>query len=405
MATSKPFVSPSITYDTLEETLDIKPKGTKLFIGMPKETSFNENRIALSPESVGVLVANGHRVLIETKAGLGASYTDKDYSEAGAEIAYDKKAVFTCDVLVKSAPVSESDCELLKFNQCIISPIHITVMKREILQKMMEKKITALSFENLKDDTGHNPIVRSMSEIAGSAVMLIAGQYLSNANNGKGVLVGGISGIPPTKVIIIGAGIVGEYAARTALAMGASVKIFDNSIYKLKRLQNNIGGRLWTSVLEPKILAKQLKTCDVAVGALCSSNGGRTAVVVSDAMVSNMRPGTVIVDVSIDRGGCFETSEVTSHEDPIFKKYDVIHYCVPNIPSGFARTASQAISNVLMPLLLETADHGGIDNLILYKANIRSGIYMFKGALTNAYLSERFTMKHTDIDLLIANKR
>jgi len=405
MATSKPFVSPSITYDTLEETLDIKPKGTKLFIGMPKETSFNENRIALSPESVGVLVANGHRVLIETKAGLGASYTDKDYSEAGAEISYDKKAVYSCDVLVKSAPVSESDCELLKPNQYIISPIHITVMKREILQKMMEKKITALSFENLKDDTGHNPIVRSMSEIAGSAVMLIAGQYLSNANNGKGVLVGGISGIPPTKVIIIGAGIVGEYAARTALAMGASVKIFDNSIYKLKRLQNNIGGRLWTSVLEPKILAKQLKTCDVAVGALCSSNGGRTAVVVSDAMVSNMRPGTVIVDVSIDRGGCFETSEVTSHEDPIFKKYDVIHYCVPNIPSGFARTASQAISNVLMPLLLETADHGGIDNLILYKPNIRSGIYMFKGALTNAYLSERFTLKHTDIDLLMSSKR
>jgi alanine dehydrogenase len=405
MATSKPFVSPSITYDTLEETLDIKPKGAKLFIGMPKESSFNENRIALSPESVGVLVANGHRVLIETKAGLGASYTDKDYSEAGAEISYDKKAVFECDVLVKSAPVSESDCELLKYNQCIISPIHITVMKREILQKMMEKRITALSFENLKDDTGHNPIVRSMSEIAGSAVMLIAGQYLSNANEGKGVLVGGISGIPPTKVIIIGAGIVGEYAARTALAMGASVKIFDNSIYKLKRLQNNIGGRLWTSVLEPKILAKQLKTCDVAVGALCSSNGGRTAVVVSDAMVSEMRPGTVIVDVSIDRGGCFETSEVTSHENPIFKKYDVIHYCVPNIPSGFARTASQAISNVLMPLLLETADYGGIDHLIWHKVNIRSGIYMFKGALTNAYLSERFTLKHTDIDLLMASKR
>jgi alanine dehydrogenase len=405
MATSKPFVSPSITYETLEETLDIKPKGAKLFIGIPRETSFNENRIALSPESVGVLVANGHRVLIETKAGAGASYTDKDYSEAGAEIAYDKKAVFECDVLVKSAPVSESDCDLLKYNQCIISPIHITVMKREILQKMMEKKITALSFENLKDDTGHNPIVRSMSEIAGSAVMLIAGQYLSNANNGKGVLVGGISGIPPTKVIIIGAGIVGEYAARTALAMGASVKIFDNSIYKLKRLQNNIGGRLWTSVLEPKILAKQLKTCDVAVGALCSNNGGRTAVVVSDAMVSNMRPGTVIVDVSIDRGGCFETSEVTSHEDPVFKKYDVIHYCVPNIPSGFARTASQAISNVLMPLLLETGDYGGIDHLISHKVNIRSGIYMFKGALTNAYLSERFTLKHTDIDLLMTSKR
>ena len=404
MASSKPFVSPSFTYETLEETLDIKPKGAELFIGIPKETSFSENRIALTPEAVGVMVANGHSVVVETKAGHGASYSDKDYSEAGAKIAYDKKEVYECDILVKSAPVSDSECELLKYGQYIISPIHLAVMQREILQKMMDKKITALSFENLKDDSGHNPIVRSMSEIAGSAVMLIAGQYLSNANNGKGVLVGGISGIPPTKVIIIGAGIVGEYAARTALAMGASVKIFDNSIYRLKRLQNNIGGRLWTSVIEPKILAKQLKTCDVAVGAL-SSTGGRTPIVVTEETVSSMRPGSVIVDVSIDRGGCFETSEVTTHEKPVFKKYDVIHYCVPNIPSGFARTASQAISNVLMPLLLETGEDGGIDNVIWYKINIRSGIYLFKGSLTNFYLSERFDLKYTDLNLLIASKR
>jgi alanine dehydrogenase len=404
MATTKPFVSPTITYETMEEMLDVKPRGTSLFLGIPKESSFKENRIALTPEAVGVMVANGHRVVMETKAGEGASYTDRDYSEAGAQIVYDKKSVYECSMLVKSAPVSESECELLHLNQCIISPIHLSVMKREILQKMMEKKITSLSFENLKDDTGHNPIVRSMSEIAGSAVMLIAGQYLSNANNGKGVLVGGISGIPPTKVIIIGAGIVGEYAARTALAMGASVKIFDNSIYRLKRLQNNIGGRLWTSVIEPKILAKQLKTCDVAVGAL-NSTSGRTPIVVSEEMVSNMRPGTVIVDVCIDRGGCFETSEVTSQEDPIYRKYDVIHYCVPNIPSSFARTASQAISNVLMPLLLEMGDHGGIENLVWLKPNIRSGIYLFKGSLTNLYLSERFNLKYTDLNLIMASKR
>ena len=404
MASSKPFVSSSFTYETLEETLDIKPKGAELLIGIPKENSFNENRIALTPDAVGVMIANGHRVVVETGAGDGASYTDKDYSEAGAKIAYDKKEVFECDILVKSAPVSESECELLKPCQYIISPIHLAVMKREILQKMMDKKITALSFENLKDDTGHNPIVRSMSEIAGSAVMLIAGQYLSKTNNGKGVLVGGISGIPPTKVIIIGAGIVGEYAARTALAMGASVKIFDNSIYRLKRLQNNIGVRLWTSVLEPKILAKQLKTCDVAVGAL-SGAAGRTPVVVTEETVSSMRPGSVIVDVSIDHGGCFETSEVTSHEKPVFTKYDVIHYCVPNIPSGFARTASQAISNVLMPLMLETGEDGGIDNIVWHKINIRSGIYLFKGSLTNFYLSERFDLKFTDLNLLIASKR
>lgn len=404
MATTKPFVSPSFTYETLEETLDIKPKGSELFIGIPKETSFQENRIALTPDSVAVLVNNGHRVVMEAKAGEGASYADNDYSEAGAKIVASKKEVFECDILVKSAPVSENEIELLKLNQFIISPIHLPVMKQEILEKMMEKKITALSFENLKDDSGHNPIVRSMSEIAGSAVMLIAGQYLSNANNGKGVLVGGIAGIPPTKVIIIGAGIVGEYAARTALAMGASVKIFDNSIYRLKRLQNNIGVRLYTSVIEPNILAKQLKTCDVAVGAL-SSSGRRTPIVVTDEMVSKMRPGSVIVDVSIDHGGCFETSKITTHAKPVFHKYDVIHYCVPNIPSGFARTASQSISNVLMPLMLEMADDGGFENMVWYKINIRSGIYLFKGALTNFHLSQRFDLKYTDLNLLIASRR
>jgi alanine dehydrogenase len=404
MAVSKPLVSGSFSYETLEEKLDVKPKGAALLIGIPKETSFNENRIALTPEAVGVLIANGHEVCIEADAGRGANYSDKDYSEAGAKIVYDKKAIFDCPVIVKSAPVSEEDCELLKPNTYIISPIHLAVMKKEILEKMIDKRVTALSFENLKDDSGHNPIVRSMSEIAGSAVMLVAGQYLSNANHGKGVLVGGISGIPPTKVIIIGAGIVGEYAARTALAMGASVKIFDNSIYRLKRLQNNIGVRLWTSVIEPKILGKQLKTCDVAIGAL-SGASGRTPVVVSEEMVSSMRPGSVIVDVSIDHGGCFETSMVTTHKQPVFSKFDVIHYCVPNIPSGFARTASQAISNVLMPLLLETGEDGGVDNIVWHKINIRSGIYIFKGSLTNVHLSERFGLKYTDLNLLIASRR
>lgn len=404
MATSRPFVSSSFNYEELAEKLDIKSGGESLLIGIPKETSFNENRIALTPEAVGVLIANGHQVVMETGAAGGAKYKDQDYSEAGARIVFDKKDVFNADIIVKSAPVSEADCDLLKPNITIISPIHMAIMKKSILEKMMEKKVTALSFENLKDDSGHNPIVRSMSEIAGSAVMLIAGQYLSNANEGKGVLVGGISGIPPTKVIIIGAGIVGEYAARTALAMGASVKVFDNSIYRLKRLQNNIGVRLWTSVMEPKILSKQLKTCDVAIGAL-SGAAGRTPVVVTEEMVSHMRAGSVIVDVSIDHGGCFETSEVTSHENPVFTKYDVIHYCVPNIPSGFARTASQAISNVLMPLILETGEDGGIDNLLWHKMNVRSGIYLFKGSLTNLFLSERFELKYTDLNLLIASRR
>jgi alanine dehydrogenase len=400
----KPFVSNAFNYDPLEETLDVRPAASSLSIAIPRESAFQENRIALTPDAVGVLVNNGHSVAVETGAGKGAHFSDKDYAESGAVILHDKKEVFRNDMIVKSAPVSDEELPLLSVGQTIISPIHLPVMKTHILERMMEKRITALSFENLKDESGHNPIVRSMSEIAGSSVMLIAGQYLSSANNGKGMLLGGISGIPPTKVIIIGAGIVGEYAARTALAMGASVKVFDNNIYKLKRLQNNIGVRLWTSVLEPKILAKQLKTCDVAVGAL-TSHTGRTPVVVTEDMVSQMRPGSVIVDVSIDRGGCFETAEVTSHDHPTITKYGVIHYGVPNIPSGFARTASQAISNVLMPLLLTIGDEGGLEKLVWHQLNIRNGIYLFKGSLTNFHLSQRFNLKYTDLNLLIASQR
>jgi len=404
MSQQKPFVSTSFSYETLEETLDIKPKGAQLQIGIPKEVAFQENRIALTPDAVGVLVSNGHQVTIEHNAGEASHFGDRDYSEAGAKIVYSREDVYKAPILVKSAPVIEEELTFLQYNQMIISPIHLSVLKAELLQKMMDKKITAISFENLKDDSGTYPIVRSMSEIAGSAVMLIAAQYLGSANHGKGVLLGGISGIAPTKVIILGAGIVGEYAARAALALGASVKVFDNSVYRLKRLQNNIGHRLWTSVIEPRLLAKQLKTCEVAVGAL-NSQTGRTPIVVSEEMVSSMRTGSVIIDVSIDRGGCFETSEITTHESPIYKKYGVIHYCVPNIPSGFARTASQAISNVIMPLLLEAGEDGGFERMVWHQIHLRSGIYLFKGALTNFYLSERFNLKYTDLNLLIASQR
>ena len=404
MSQQKPFVSTSFSYETLEETLDIKPKGAQLHIGIPKEIAFQENRIALTPDAVSVLVSNGHHVMIEHNAGEASHFADRDYSEAGAKIVYNREDVYKAPILVKSAPVIDEELPFLQHGQMIISPIHLSILKAELLQKMMDKKITAISFENLKDDSGTYPIVRSMSEIAGSAVMLIAAQYLGSANHGKGVLLGGISGIAPTKVIILGAGIVGEYAARAALALGASVKVFDNSVYRLKRLQNNIGHRLWTSVIEPRLLAKQLKTCEVAVGAL-SSQTGRTPIVVTEEMVSSMRTGSVIIDVSIDRGGCFETSEITTHENPVYKKYGVIHYCVPNIPSGFARTASQAISNVLMPLLLKAGDDGGFERMVWHQIHLRSGIYMFKGALTNFYLSERFNLKYTDLNLLIASQR
>jgi alanine dehydrogenase len=404
MTGTKPHISTGFSFETQEETLDIKPSSARLTIGIPKETTLQENRVSLIPEAVSVLVNNGHEVVMETKAGEGSKYSDQDFSDAGAQIVQKKKDVYKSPVLIKSAPVIEDDLPFLQLNQTIVSPINISMLKKGLMEKMMEKRITALGFENIKDDSGTFPIVRSMSEIAGSAAMLIAGQYLSSVNNGKGVLLGGISGIPPTKVVIIGAGVVGEFATRTALAMGASVKVFDNNVYRLKRLQNNLGIRVWTSVIEPRILSKQLKTCEVAVGAL-TNEGGRTPIVVTEEMVMAMRPGSVIIDVSIDRGGCFETSEITTHEHPTFTKHGIIHYCVPNIPSGFARTASHAISNVLMPLLLSAGDEGGLEEMVWHNFNLRHGVYLYKGHLTNFYISQRFDLKFTDLNLLIASKR
>lgn len=404
MAASKPLISSGFNFETQEETLDIKPGSARLTIGIPKETVLQENRISLIPEAINVLVNNGHEVIIETKAGEGSKYDDADFSEAGAQIAHNKKEVYKAPVLIKSAPIMEEDVPFMQLSQTVISPINISMLKKGLMEKLMAKRITALGFEIIKDDSGTFPIVRSMSEIAGSAVMLIAGQYLSSTSDGKGILLGGISGIPPTKVIIIGAGVVGEFATRTALAMGASVKVFDNNVYRLKRLQNNLGIRVWTSVIEPRILAKQLKTCEIAVGAL-TNEGGRTPIVATEEMVQAMRPGSVIIDVSIDRGGCFETSEITTHQHPTFVKHGIIHYCVPNIPSGFARTASHAISNVLMPLLLAAGDEGGIEEMVWHNFNLRNGVYLYKGHLTNFYISQRFDLKFTDLNLLIASKR
>jgi alanine dehydrogenase len=403
MSTLKPQIDSSITYETQEEVLDIKFRTKPLMIGIPKEIAFQENRIGLIPEAVSVLVANGHEVLMEHNAGEGSRYSDMDYSEAGTKIVFDKEEVYKCPILVKTAPPVEADLPFLQMNQTIISPLHLTALEKGLMEKLMAKKITALAIENIKDENQNYPILRSMGEITGSAVMLIAGQYLSNFNQGKGVLLGGISGVPPTKVVIIGADIIGEFATRNALALGASVKVFDNNVSRLQRLQNNLGQRVWTSVLEPKILAKQLKTCEVAIGAL-RNDFSRAPIVVTEDMVSAMRPGSIIIDVAIDRGGCFETSELTNYENPIRIKHGVLHYGVPNIPSGFARSASQAISNVLMPLLVQIGDLGGLSEIIWHQIHLREGIYLYKGALTDFYISEKFNLKYTDLNLLIASK-
>jgi alanine dehydrogenase len=384
-----------------ESLLEVKKQQQHLYIGIPRETSFQENRIPLIPEAVALLVNYGHEIVMETGAGNTSNYQDSDYSEAGARIVYTPEDVFKADIILKVAPPSPTEVELLKTQQTLISILQMNMQNDKFIRSLSSKKITAFAYEYIQDESGRFPIIQAMSEIVGSSCILIAAEYLSNTFGGIGELLGGVAGIPPTRVVIIGAGTVGEFAARAALGLGSMVKVFDNSVYRLRRIQSNLGSRIFTSTLVPEILMRELKTAQVAIGALRPING-RTPCVVSEEMVSEMQSGSVIVDVSIDSGGVFATSEVTNHSNPVFKKYGVIHYCVPNIASRVSRTASTALSNIFTPILTSIGDEGGIDDMLWKNAGVRKGVYLYKGAVTNRYISEVCRSPFKDLDLIMS---
>lgn len=388
----------------VEAPAQLEKKDSQLVIGINKASSYQERRVSLTPQSVSLLVNRGHEIFVHSGAGEGSNYYDADYTEAGAQIVYTTEELYKRSrIIVSVTPPTLEEVAVMSPGQIILSPLHLPEMDAKIIKKMMSKKVTAVAYEYLKDSFGTYPMVRSMGEIAGNASLLIAAEQLSNVNGGKGVLLGGVAGVPPAKVVILGAGVVGEYAARTAIGMGAIVKVFDNNTYKLMRLQNNLNTRIYTSIIDPEILLKELKDCNVCIGAIHAKEG-RTPVVVTESMVSHMKSGAVIVDVSIDQGGCFETSEVTAHDNPTFKKYGVVHYCVPNIASRVSRTGSQAVSHIVTPILLNASENGGLENHVWKEEGVRSGLYIYNGALTNEYLGEKFDIKYTDLELLLAAK-
>ncbi|AOC96897.1 Alanine dehydrogenase [Flavobacterium anhuiense] len=382
-----------------EEKLEVGRFKRELFIGIPKETSYQERRICLTPDAVTSLTYEGHRVMIESGAGESSSYTDKEYADAGAEITKDTKRVFGCPFLLKVEPPTLTEIEMINPETVIISAIQLKTKKKEYFEALAKKKITALAFEYIKDEDGSYPAVKSLSEIAGTASILIAAELMITNEFGKGLLFGNITGVPPTEVVILGAGTVGEFAAKTAIGLGANVKVFDNSITKLRRLQNNLNQRIFTSTIQQKGLLKALRRCDVAIGAMRGKE--RCPIVVNETMVEHMKKGAVIVDVSIDTGGCFETSEVTTHEKPTFIKNNVLHYCVPNIPSRYSKTASLSISNILTPYLHQIAEDGGIESAIRCNKGLKNGIYLYHGILTNKAIGDWFDLPDNDINLLV----
>jgi alanine dehydrogenase len=384
-----------------EEMLEVKSGFKKLEIGIPKESSFQEDRVTLTPDSVGFLVDNGHSVIIEKGVGFGSNFADQEYLDKGAKIAYSRQEVFKANIILKIEPPTKEEISFINNGQQLISAIQTSTQSENYFNALNKKNISALAFEFIKDQQNKLPFVRTMSEIAGNTSILIASEYLSTVNKGKGLMLGGISGLTPTNVVIIGAGTVGEYACRASLGLGSSVIVFDDSITKLRRLQNNINHRVSTSTLQPKALLKALIRADVVIAAL-QIGEGRVPCVVSENMIQRMKKGAVIVDVCIDQGGCFETSQLTSHKKPIFIKHDVIHYCVPNIASRVARTASMAISNIITPILILMGEEGGMENTIRKYDYLREGVYSFNGNLTNKVLSKRFNMPFVDLDLIMS---
>ncbi|MEO0310796.1 MAG: hypothetical protein RIQ89_453 [Bacteroidota bacterium] len=384
-----------------EKMMEVKKQEKQLFIGIPRETSFQENRLPLTPEAIALLVSNGHDILVETKAGAASGWQDNDFSEAGAQIVYQPEEVYKADIILKVAPPSLEELEYFKNKQSLISILQMSMQNADYIKKLSSKKITAIGYEFIRDDYGVFPVIQGMSEIVGSTAILIAAEYLSSTFNGRGELLGGVAGIPPTEVVIIGAGTVGEFAARTALGLGANVKVFDNSVQRLRKLQSVLGNRIFTSTIVPSVLKHALHTADVAIGAL-RTNEGRTPIVVTEEMVSEMEVGSVIVDVSVDQGGCFETSQITNHTQPTFKKYGVVHYCVPNIASRVSRTASHALSNIFTPILISIGEEGGVDEMLWKNRTVRKGVYLFNGSVTNRYVSESCKLPYKDLDLLMA---
>ncbi|WP_297690623.1 alanine dehydrogenase [uncultured Eudoraea sp.] len=382
-----------------EETLEVLKQKGELFIGIPNENQYQEKRICLTPDAVNALTANGHRVLMEAGAGESASYTDKEYTEAGAEISRDTKKVFSCPLLLKVEPPTLSEIQLMNPQATIISALQIKTRSKEYFEELAKKRITAVAFEYIRDEDGKYPAVRSLSEIAGIASVLIASEIMAATNQGNGLMFGNISGVPPIEVVILGAGTVGEFAARSALGLGANVKVFDNSLTKLRNIQTNLNQTIYTSTLQPKNLLKSLKRCDVAIGAVRGND--RSPIVVSKTMVEHMKKGSVIIDVSIDMGGCFETSELTTHDKPTREKYGVIHYGVPNIPARYPRTSSVSISNIFTPYLLKIGEDGGLENSLRFDKGLRNGLYMYHGILTNKSVGEWFDLKYSDINFLI----
>lgn len=378
-----------------EERLEVLKKKKKFYIGIPKEVSLDEKRLCLTPDAVHALIEDGHHVIIEKGAGEGAHYSDLQYSEAGAEISQDRHQVFGQNIILKINPPTLEEIELLKPNVYLVSALQISLTNKEYFKKLSEKKINAIAFEYIMDAYKQYALVRLIGEIAGTSAILYGSQLIADSN---GLLLGGITGVRPTDVVIIGAGIVGEFATKAAIGLGASVRVFDNSLAKLRRLHLMVDNRVPTSIIDPKELTKAVRRADLVIGALPRIN---QLPIITAEMVNLMKKGSVIIDLTVDSGKCVETAELTTLSHPIVTKNDVVHCGIPNITARMPRTTTKAISNFFLSYLLDYGKEGGFENMLVKHFEVKQSLYMYKGRLTKEIIARKFGMQYHDINLLI----
>lgn len=387
----------------MEKPLKLEEGSRSLNIGIPREVSDEECRVALAPSGVSTLVASGHQVAVEEGAGASAHFADAQYEDVGAEVVESAEELYTSsDLIVKVYPPNAEELEYLCPRQILISALHLGNTSAEFLNRLRELQITGIGFEFIQDPDGTYPIVRMMHEITGSMSIQVAARYLQSNEGGKGVMLGGISGVPPSTVVILGAGVVGEWAARTAQGYGAHVIVLDNDLSALRSLEHYLDRQVTTAVANSQYVSQAVQSADVVIGAAMSS-GERSPVLVTEEMVEGMRAGSVIVDVVVDQGGCIATSRPQTHSEPTFTEHGVIHYCVPNMPSNAARTATYALTNALVPYLLHVGETGSINEALWNDQGLRNGTYVYRRHITKKSLASLFGLPHRDIELLIAS--
>lgn len=371
-------------------------------IGIPKETVLEEKRVALAPAGVDALVKAGHSVFIQSEAGIDSHCTDEQYRHAGADIVYSVEEVYQrAELIAKIAPLTEAEADLLEEEQIVFSFLHLAVGKKKIIETLCKKKITAISYE-LIEKNNNLPVLQSMSQIAGQLAVQVGERYFSSdLNNTRGILMGGITGVAPAAVVILGAGVVGFNAARAALNRGAQVIVLDKNLDRLRRMEDLLSKRITTVSANPYTIARGCKFADLLIGAVMIK-GEKAPHLVTEDMVKSMKKGAVIVDVSIDQGGVVETSRPTTLSDPTFIEHDVIHYCVPNMPALVARTASYGLTNASLEYIMKIADNG-LTNALLSDDGLSQGVCTFNGYCSNETLAETFGLEYRRLHFFSTN--